>query len=105
MAAGIPTIAAIQGTVAARFGLDRSIMVEPDGIGARLRDRAHPRQLAMTLAMLLTDHSEVRVGHFFGGRDHTTVLSARRAVEKRRREDPKLHALMREITFELIGRP
>jgi len=48
----------------------------------RTRSLARPRQLAMSLAKELTDHSLPEIGDFFGGRDHTTVLHACRVVKE-----------------------
>ena len=56
----------------------------------------------MALSVLLTNHAYERIGHFFGDRDHSTVWLANKAVAERRREDPKLHKLMRDLTLELV---
>ncbi len=59
----------------------------------RSRSIARPRQIAMTLAKELTNHSLPEIGDAFGGRDHTTVLhgcrriDALRETEKRVAED------------------
>ena len=42
----------------------------------RTRNVAFPRQIAMYLCRELTDYSLPRIGDFFGGRDHTTVIHA-----------------------------
>jgi len=39
-----------------------------------------PRQVAMALTCRLTLHSLPQIGRFFGGRDHTTVLHAKRKL-------------------------
>lgn len=46
----------------------------------RSRSVARPRQVAMTLAKELTNHSLPEIGDAFGGRDHTTVLHAYRLI-------------------------
>ena len=46
----------------------------------RNRSLARPRQMAMTLAKELTNHSLPEIGDAFGGRDHTTVLHACRKI-------------------------
>lgn len=46
----------------------------------RSRSVARPRQMAMTLAKELTNHSLPEIGEAFGGRDHTTVLHAHRKI-------------------------
>lgn len=46
----------------------------------RTRSITRPRQIAMSLAKELTNHSLPEIGDAFGGRDHTTVLHACRKV-------------------------
>jgi chromosomal replication initiator protein len=46
----------------------------------RNRSIARPRQVAMTLAKELTNHSLPEIGDAFGGRDHTTVMHACRMI-------------------------
>ncbi len=46
----------------------------------RNRSLARPRQVAMTLAKELTNHSLPEIGQAFSGRDHTTVLHACRTI-------------------------
>ena len=47
----------------------------------RARDVARPRQVAMYLTKMLTSLSYPEIGRQFGGRDHTTVMHAVRAIE------------------------
>ncbi|MFO1351219.1 MAG: chromosomal replication initiator protein DnaA [Gammaproteobacteria bacterium] len=49
---------------------------------SRLRAISRPRQIAMTLAKDLTEHSLPEIGEAFGGRDHTTVLHAVRTIRE-----------------------
>ena len=53
----------------------------------RNRSIARPRQVAMSLAKELTNHSLPEIGDAFGGRDHTTVLHATRKVAELREQD------------------
>ncbi|MFC0267046.1 chromosomal replication initiator protein DnaA [Kushneria aurantia] len=53
----------------------------------RSRSIARPRQVAMSLAKELTNHSLPEIGDAFGGRDHTTVLHACRKVGELREEN------------------
>ncbi len=68
----------------------------------RSRSVARPRQVAMSLAKELTNHSLPEIGDSFGGRDHTTVLHACRKIKELRetssdiREDYK--NLLRSLT-------
>lgn len=57
----------------------------------RSRQVARPRQIAMTLAKELTDHSLPEIGDAFGGRDHTTVLHACRKINDLVTKDPRVH--------------
>lgn len=53
----------------------------------RSRSVARPRQIAMTLAKELTNHSLPEIGEAFGGRDHTTVLHACRTIHSLKESD------------------
>ena len=53
----------------------------------RNRSVARPRQVAMTLARELTNHSLPEIGDGFGGRDHTTVLHACKKIRDLRASD------------------
>ncbi len=57
---------------------------------SRSRSVTRPRQLAMALAKELTSRSLPEIGKGFGGRDHTTVMHACKAVIKLREEDSKI---------------
>ena len=74
------SIRRIQDTVASYYGLKQIDMVSQ----RRSRAVAWPRQVAMYLCRELTPHSLPSIGRYFGGRDHTTVMHAIRAVEQRR---------------------
>lgn len=56
----------------------------------RTRSVTRPRQVAMSLAKELTNHSLPEIGQLFGGRDHTTVLHACRKVEDLKESDNKI---------------
>jgi chromosomal replication initiator protein len=55
----------------------------------RTRTVTRPRQIAMSLAKELTNHSLPEIGQMFGGRDHTTVLHATRKVAELKESDSK----------------
>lgn len=108
MSARIPTIEAIQQAAAREFGVPAQTMRQPaphgtGHVGINTYQHSRPRQAAMALAVLLTGHSSARIGHFFGGRDPTTVRHAHLTVAKRRLSDAELHAKMRRITREVVG--
>lgn len=50
----------------------------------RNRSVARPRQVAMSIAKELTNHSLPEIGDAFGGRDHTTVLHACKKIKELR---------------------
>lgn len=66
----------IQKTVAEYYNLRVSDLLST----RRSRSIARPRQIAMSLAKELTNHSLPEIGDAFGGRDHTTVLHARKKI-------------------------
>ena len=80
------TIPNIQKTVADYYQLRLSDMMSK----RRSRSVARPRQMAMSLAKELTEHSLPEIGDAFGGRDHTTVLHACRTIRDFRETDGKL---------------
>lgn len=71
-------IAAIQEIVAEAHGLTVAHLTGP----SRLREFTHPRQMAMVIARNITKRSLPVIGRAFN-RDHTTVIHAQVAVEKR----------------------
>lgn len=85
--------------VARRLGLDPSELYARD----RRAKLAFPRQLCMYLAEKVTSMSLREIGKQLGGRDHTTVLHAIGAIEKRMAADPPAGVLVRELVRELRG--
>ena len=69
----------------------------------RARSVARPRQVAMYLAKQLTARSLPEIGKQFGGRDHTTVMHAVKAVTKRREEDEAVASEVQTIEQMLLG--
>jgi chromosomal replication initiator protein len=72
------TIENIQKTVADYYKVKVSDLLSK----RRNRSVTRPRQIAMALSKLLTNHSLPEIGDAFGGRDHTTVLHACRVVDE-----------------------
>jgi len=73
----------IQKTVSDYYNIKLSDLLS----SKRNRSLARPRQLSMSLAKELTNHSLPEIGESFGGRDHTTVLHACRRIIALREED------------------
>ncbi|MEM1183907.1 MAG: chromosomal replication initiator protein DnaA [Planctomycetota bacterium] len=63
-----------------------------------------PRQVCMALARKHTRHSFEEIGASIGGRDHTTVMHACKAIESRTATDPDLESAVRTIERELLER-
>ncbi|BES68983.1 chromosomal replication initiator protein DnaA [Marinobacter nanhaiticus D15-8W] len=56
----------------------------------RTRTVTRPRQMAMSLAKELTNHSLPEIGDAFGGRDHTTVLHACKKIVELQESDTNI---------------
>ena len=80
------TIDNIQKTVAEYFKIRVSDLLS----ARRSRSITRPRQIAMSLAKELTNHSLPEIGDAFGGRDHTTVLHACRKITSLRESDTRM---------------
>ncbi len=91
------TIPLILDTVARRFD------VKVSDLQGKKRSKVitHPRHISMYLARKLTSHSLEQIGGYFGGRDHTTVLHASRAIADQIAQDAQLHELLDEISVEV----
>ena len=71
----------------------------------RSKSIAFPRQICMYVARELTSMSLEEIGGYFGGRDHTTVLHARKTIKAQRENDPQLDRTLRDIIRELNREP
>lgn len=80
------TIDNIQRTVSEYYKIRASDLLS----SKRSRMIARPRQVAMSLAKELTNHSLPEIGEAFGGRDHTTVLYATRKIAELRETDQRV---------------
>lgn len=67
----------------------------------RSRSVARPRQVAMSLAKELTNHSLPEIGDAFGGRDHTTVLHACRKIRELQESDADIREDVKLLTRSL----
>ena len=64
--------------ICGEFRITKAEMVSGQRFGWLVR----PRQIAFYLACRLSGHSLPVIGRTFGGKDHTTVLHARRKIAK-----------------------
>jgi chromosomal replication initiator protein len=67
----------------------------------RHRAVAHPRMVAMYLTRKLTNMSYPEIGSRFGGKDHSTVISAVRKIERLCGEDPAVRSVVATIEGRL----
>jgi len=77
--------------------------VEADALASkrRTRDLTVPRQVAMFLIRELLDEPLVRIGSFFGDRDHSTVIHSIRKVEEDLGDDVRLLSRVSRLRDEL----
>ncbi len=76
----------IQQAVADFFNLEIDELLNE----SRLQTVVRPRQIAMSLARKLTPHSFPEIGAAFGGRNHTTVISACKKIDELKKIDLKV---------------
>jgi len=76
----------IQKTIAEYYKIRTSDLLS----SKRSRTIARPRQIAMSLAKELTNHSLPEIGDAFGGRDHTTVLYATRKIAELKKSERRI---------------
>jgi chromosomal replication initiator protein len=91
------TVEAVQKEVANYFNVKLADLKSPK----RHQAIARPRQIAMYLARKLCKASYPDLGQRFGGKDHTTVLSACRKIELLVQTDPKTRHTVEELERHL----
>ncbi|OGR95612.1 MAG: hypothetical protein A2V88_14160 [Elusimicrobia bacterium RBG_16_66_12] len=60
-----------------------------------------PRQVAMYLSCEMTEQSSTDIGRAFGGKDHSTVLHARKKIGKKVEEDPFFLELINKLKSDI----
>ncbi len=77
--------------------------VEPQALASkrRTKDLTVPRQVAMYLIREILDLPLIRVGHLFGGRDHSTVIHSVRKVQHTMSRDAGFRREVESIRDEL----
>jgi len=71
----------------------------------RSQSITEPRQICMYLARNLTRHSLEEIGGHLGGRDHTTVMHACSKINQAKDVDPKMSALLNDLTKQITQTP
>ena len=89
----------IQKRVAEHYNIRLADMHSP----RRARAVARPRQVAMYLAKVMTEHSLPEIGRKFGGRDHTTIMHGIRRIEELVVSDRSLREDVESLKRALAG--
>lgn len=94
------SIESIQREVATYFDIKLHDLRGPK----RLQSVARPRMIAMYLARKLTGSSFPEIGSRFGGKDHSTVISAVKKIERLLAQDPNLRSVVTTLESHLRQR-
>jgi chromosomal replication initiator protein len=95
------TISVIMETVADYYTLKLSDLQGK----RRQKSVSQPRQVCMFFGRKYTSLSLEEIGGYFGGRDHTTVMHAVRAVQTRIRDNPAVAEQIRTLEDRLFRPP
>jgi chromosomal replication initiator protein len=95
-ASKIPSMQEIEGVVCQMFGLDERRLRSDD----KARATSQPRMLAMWLARKYTRAALTEIGEYFGGRSHSTVLSAKNKVSLWLRNGQRVQTSSGEVSVE-----
>ena len=63
----------------------------------RSKDVNYPRQIAIYLCRKMTSESFPKMGTYFGGRDHSTIISAYQRIENDLKTNPQLQIVINEL--------
>jgi len=79
--------------------------VKAEGLQSRrrTRDLTVPRQVAMYLIRELLELPLSKIGDYFGGRDHSTVIHSINKVEDEMEEDPEFRSRVHALRTRLTG--
>jgi len=100
-------------TASGQMTLNQIVEVVTSHFGVKLSDMqskkkhksiSEPRQLCMWLARHHTRFTYKEIGGHFGGRDHSTVMSAIQVVDRRRATDPAYQKTIEAIQSRLLSR-
>lgn len=96
-ASPLPKIEFVQKIVCRHFNVVLKDMLSE----RRTADVVYPRQIAMFLCKEFTRRSLPEIGRRFGGRDHTTVLHAVRAIGEREKTNEALAADIKALREQI----
>lgn len=69
----------------------------------RSKDVNYPRQIAIYLCRIITNESYPKMGTYFGGRDHSTIVSAFQKIEKDLKTSYQLQTVIEELKKRICG--
>ena len=69
----------------------------------RSKDVNYPRQIAIYLCRIITNESFPKMGTYFGGRDHSTIISAYQRIEKDLKTNYQLQMVINELKSRICG--
>lgn len=69
----------------------------------RSKDVNYPRQIAIYLCRIITNDSFPKMGTYFGGRDHSTIISAYQKIEKDLKTNYQLQTVISELKNRICG--
>lgn len=69
----------------------------------RSKDINYPRQIAIYLCREITNESFPKMGTYFGGRDHSTIISAYQRIEKDLKTSYQLQTVISELKKRICG--
>ncbi len=87
------TLELIQDVTASYFNITTEDLLSKK----RSQDVAFPRQVAMYLCCTMTETSTTKIGEYFGGKDHSTVMHARDKIAKKREQDSHFNQKIGEL--------
>ena len=61
----------------------------------------YPRQVAIYLCRTMANESFPKIGSYFGGRDHSTIMSAYRNIEKDLKTNEQLKVVIKDLKQRL----
>lgn len=79
-----------------------SLHLGPGRVRGNQQEACFSRQVSMYLAKHIGGWSLAKIGRFFNGRHHTTVLHAIRKIESCSKTDPSIEALLEVLGAALV---
>ena len=92
------TLELIQDVTASYFNITTEDLLSKK----RSQDVAFPRQVAMYLCCTMTNTSTTKIGEYFGGKDHSTVMHARDKIAKKKDSDPHFNQKLGELSDRIL---